>query len=70
MTDDELISELIVQYTIIFGIQVEETGGWPVMFTFPEPENSAERTAFSLFIAEVERATGQAVKFTHQPGNA
>jgi hypothetical protein len=40
------------------------------MFTFPELENDAERKAFSLFVAEVERATGQKVKFATQPGNA
>jgi hypothetical protein len=70
MSDEELISLLIRQYADSFAEQVEEAGGWPVSFNFPEPQNDAERAAFRVFIGEVERATGQTVRFTSKPGRA
>lgn len=70
MNDEELISLLIRQYADSFAEQIEQEGGWPVSFDFPEPRNSDERKAFGLFIAEVERATGQSVRFTSKPGTA
>jgi hypothetical protein len=70
MTEEELISSFICQYANSFAEQIEEAGGWPVSFTFPEPRDNDEREAFRLFIAEVERATGQTVRFTSKPGRA
>jgi hypothetical protein len=70
MSDEELISLFIHQYADSFAEQVEEAGGWPVSFTFPEPQNDTQREAFRLFIGEIERATGQTVRFTSKPGSA
>jgi hypothetical protein len=66
----DMISSFICQYANSFAEQVEKVGGWPVSFTFPEPQDDNEREAFRLFIAEVERATGQTVRFTSKPGSA
>jgi hypothetical protein len=42
MSDDELISSFIQQYADSIAVQVEQAGGWPVSFIFPEPRNSAD----------------------------
>ena len=68
--DEELFHNLICQYADSFLEQVKQAGDWPVSFTFAEPQNSREREAFKLFIAEVETHTGKTVRFTTKPGNA
>lgn len=50
--------------------QVERAGGWPVSFVFPEPENDDEREGLRLFIAELRKATGAAIRFTTEAGQA
>jgi hypothetical protein len=70
MTDDELIANHIAEYAALLQQQVEKAGNWPVSFVFPDPASNTERTALSLFIAELEQATGKRVKFTTQPGSA
>jgi hypothetical protein len=70
ISDEELFYNLICQYADSFVEQVKHAGGWPVSFTFPEPQNSSQRWAFKLFIAEVEKTTGQTVRFTTKLGSA
>jgi hypothetical protein len=69
MTDEELISSFIYQYADSFGEQVEQAGGWPVSFTFPEPQNDNGARLSACSSRKVERASGQTVRFTSKPGS-
>ncbi|PZR93929.1 MAG: hypothetical protein DLM68_00360 [Hyphomicrobiales bacterium] len=68
--DDEKIAGYIQRLTALLQQQIDPAKGWPASFVLPEPQNDAERTALSLFLAEVERETGASVKFTTEPGHA
>ncbi len=63
--DDEEIARHIQRYGMLLAQQVEQAGGWPKKFKFPEPVTEAEREALRLFVREVEETTGATVKLSH-----
>jgi hypothetical protein len=60
--DDTEIARHIERYGLMVAQQVEQAGGWPATFKFPEPVTDAEREALRLFVLEVEQTTGVRVK--------
>lgn len=70
MTADEKIAGYIQRLTTLLQDQVAAANGWPASFVFPEPQDEAERTALSLFLAEVRNETGASIRFTTESGHA
>jgi hypothetical protein len=50
--------------------QVAKARGWPASLTFPEPRDDDEREALSLFIRELQQATGAKINYATEPGRA
>lgn len=65
--DADDIADFIEELTESFERQT--VNGWPAWFTFPLPETDAQRTAFDLFCAQIEKTTGLQVR-PRMTGNA
>ncbi len=65
MTDDETIARHIQGFKLLLAQQVEQAGGWPQVFRFPEPATDAEREALRLFIQVLQTATGAEINITY-----
>ncbi len=70
--NDENIAGHIKRLVGLFLDQIIATKdlAWPASFVFPEPQDDAERTALSLFLADLENETGAPIRFTTEPGHA
>ena len=43
--DDKAIAARIEDYTALYDRQIEEAGGWPATFVFPQPASPIEHEA-------------------------
>jgi hypothetical protein len=68
--NDETIAGHLKRLTRLLLDQIDPVKGWPASFVFPEPQDDAERTALSLFLAELENETGSPIRFTTEAGRA
>ena len=66
MMDDKAIAARIEDYTALYDRQIEEAGGWPATFVFPQPASPLEQEAMRRFLDDVETGTGLKLQITYR----
>jgi hypothetical protein len=61
--NDEQIAGHLKRLVGLLLDQIDPVEGWPASFVFPEPQDDAERTALSLFLADLQNEIGAPIRF-------